>query len=1254
MAVATTPASASAQALFKNGVAEHVAGKVEAAARYYRDALQLNPFLAEAHNNLATAASQSGDNDAAQSGFERAVELKPDYAEGHSNLGILWSERGRHDLALPFLERAVALDDSNPSWFNNLGNSYIEHFRFADALHAYDRGIARASDSVDCWSNRSLALRGLRRPDDAIASLQRALQLAPSHVNSLSNLGIVLKEQKRFSEAILAMKKAIEIEPENAALWANFAAVYEPTGDYDRMREAASHASSIDPDYPEPYNLLANCELEAGQYDAAEALYQRVIGLDPDNRNANWNLALIWLMRGDFERGWKQFEWRKRLHSVVLDHNDYGRPEWTGDPLDGRNVLLHSEQGIGDAIQFSRFAPLVKSMGAGRVYLECPFSIVPLLSGVPGVDGVIARGAPLPAYDVHASLMSLPGLLGSTLDTVTHAVPYLPVEPRPSRSAVVAPPGSLKIGIVWAGNPIHARDFLRSAPLSAFLPLFDIEGTSFFSLQKGSAAELQLEALPTGAITDLAPQLDDFRDTAAVIDALDLVITVDTSVAHLAGALGRPTWLLLPHVADFRWMLDRNDSPWYPSMRLFRQPVPRDWDSVFAEVERALRALSERAPSTSDEPVTGPSDDPIVTLASATFIADGRHRFDLWVPLSRLSDATCFAEYEAELVHGGHDIPARVFLDEVLRATDAFIDVAPGLGLTTLSVVTAPRAPGQLAIVDADDETRTRIAKLVARRAPAISTTTTSALTHALVRCRIGRGGRCVIRVGKAAMADESVDVIGNTLSVDRPQAVIWSSIVPSEHEDALRFLESLGYLTATLSIVGGEPSLDAIEDASRAQSVVSVMPALLDELSKEVEQSGQATAQALSIEMIGGASRAVSQRLSVTRTLGIDWELRSDTGWGVYGINLALELARRDVPRPAIFAASSDQLPVLTRARLRGALRDGEARSAALVRSPIAPLQFDGVMLRALGNNFGHGPLWDRVSARRNVGLVFFEDTMFDADALDRARALDLVVAGSHWNEDILRQRGMSNVVTVLQGIDPTVFHPAPRSGQFSDRFVVFSGGKLEYRKGQDLVVAAFRAFRERHPEALLVVAWHNNWPSLIADLHLAGHLHGTPSVHGHTLAVTEWLVANGVPAHAVIDVGHQPNALMGQIVRECDVALFPNRCEGGTNLVAMECMAAGVPTIVSCNTGHRDLVATGGCISLERQPAVRAPSRFFRGIEGWGESDVDEMVTALELAFSRHARVAAIAQRGADAMAAQSWRHQVDKLVSVLEPLF
>ena len=180
MAVATTPASASAQALFKNGVAEHVAGKVEAAARYYRDALQLNPFLAEAHNNLATAASQSGDTDAAQSGFERAVELKPDYAEGHSNLGILWSERGRHDLALPFLERAVALDDSNPSWFNNLGNSYIEHFRFADALHAYDRGIARASDSVDCWSNRSLALRGLRRPDDAIASLQRALQLAPS------------------------------------------------------------------------------------------------------------------------------------------------------------------------------------------------------------------------------------------------------------------------------------------------------------------------------------------------------------------------------------------------------------------------------------------------------------------------------------------------------------------------------------------------------------------------------------------------------------------------------------------------------------------------------------------------------------------------------------------------------------------------------------------------------------------------------------------------------------------------------------------------------------------------------------------------------------------------------------------------------------------------------------------------------------------------------------------------------------------
>jgi glycosyltransferase involved in cell wall biosynthesis len=287
-------------------------------------------------------------------------------------------------------------------------------------------------------------------------------------------------------------------------------------------------------------------------------------------------------------------------------------------------------------------------------------------------------------------------------------------------------------------------------------------------------------------------------------------------------------------------------------------------------------------------------------------------------------------------------------------------------------------------------------------------------------------------------------------------------------------------------------------------------------------------------------------------------------------------------------------------------------------------------------------------------AGVIFFEDTRFDTEALAFARNLDVIVAGSTWNAEVLRSLGLTNVRVALQGIDPSVFHPAPNTGQLSDRFVVFSGGKLEFRKGQDIVVAAFRTFRARHPEALLVTAWHNHWPHLITDLSLAGHVRGIPAVAQDGLRIPEWLASNGIPTDAVLDVGATPHALMGQIIREADLAIFPNRCEGGTNLVAMECMASGVPTVVSANTGHLDIVRMGGCIPLERQRRVPRPTRFYRGTEGWGESDVEELVEAMERVYADRAAARRLAVEGAARMAQLTWSNQVGVLLDVLAPLF
>ncbi len=755
MSAVIRPTDAAAHADFANAVAFHIAGDIAAARREYEKVLTRDPDHAEACNNLASILAGQGEEERAEQLLLRAVGTSATYAEAHNNLGLLWSGRGEFARALAAFERAVALDGSKAGWHSNLGNACVELFRFAEAIVAFDRAVAIDDRDADVWSNRALALRGLQRQDDAIESLRRALSLAPSHVNALSNLGIMLKEIKRLDEAESLLARATAIDPANPKLWCNYAAIFEARGQYGRMRELAEHACTLDPTYPEAWNLLANGEMEAGRYDSAIALYEKARAFDPYNSNANWNLALLWLLKGDFARGWPQFEWRKRLQSAVIDRGEYAGAEWDGSPLAGRDILLHTEQGVGDAFQFVRFAPQLKENGARRVYLECPYPIVPLLTGVRGLDAVVARGVALPAFDVHANLMSLPGLLGTTLDSIPAEVPYIPVEPRTVSARVDSPPGTLTVGFVWAGNPLHGRDFLRSAPMESFRALAAIDGVKFFSLQRGDAAERELASHPIDGVVDLANDLRDFRDTAAVLQALDLVITVDTSVAHLAGALGRPTWLLLPHVPDFRWLLDRTDSPWYPTMRIFRQPEPRDWESVFDAVAIALRervagdsGSTSRASSVPAAPAPAIADDTVVTLSSAARVPDGRPRFDLYTSLASLADPQRFAEYEAELVGVGHDMPVRTFLDEYLRDGDVLVDLAPNLGVAVLSAATAPKPPATIVIVEARDAEADRLQSLVARRAPLVSVVRAADARSAMRDRDRAPGARLVVRAG--------------------------------------------------------------------------------------------------------------------------------------------------------------------------------------------------------------------------------------------------------------------------------------------------------------------------------------------------------------------------------------------------------------------------------------------------------------------------------------------------------------------------
>jgi glycosyltransferase involved in cell wall biosynthesis len=389
-----------------------------------------------------------------------------------------------------------------------------------------------------------------------------------------------------------------------------------------------------------------------------------------------------------------------------------------------------------------------------------------------------------------------------------------------------------------------------------------------------------------------------------------------------------------------------------------------------------------------------------------------------------------------------------------------------------------------------------------------------------------------------------------------------------------------------------------------------------------------------------------------------IEWPLSSLYGWGVYGLNLALQWANDpDIQPIGSFPVDRDSI-LLDRLRL-GMLDDFFRESKRLQERmkgfETSEVKINAPVLHPLSNYFElpSGKFQKLLDGTPNIGIIFFEDTRLDRNMVASAKRFSLIVAGSRWNEQILREYGIDHVTTVIQGVDLTLFHPAPRSGFFEGKFLVFSGGKLEFRKGQDLALLAFRAFASRHPEAMLVTAWHSPWPALAKSIETNRNVKPVVFTEQGKVDTKGWAAANGIPPDKVIDLGEVPNALMPSILRDMDVGLFPNRGEGGTNLVAMECMACGTATILSRNTGHLDLIADGNVIPLVRQTALGGIGAGVGGTAGWGESDVDEAVEALETVWRNRDQARDLGLRAAKQMQGLSWANQTMELKKAIMPL-
>ena len=577
---------------FELAIQHHQAGRPAEAEAIYRQILSVQPANALAYANLGEACYALGRTDEALTCFHRAIELSPNFGEAHVSLGNALRVMGQLDAAIAAYRRASECKPGYAEALSNLGGALTQRGQLDEAVAVYRRALELRPDLAIIWNNLANTLCDQKKFSEAEAASRQAVALNPNLPEGHYNLGNTLLEQGKAEEAAAAYGRALALQPNYAEAHNNLGVVLTELGRLDEAEAACRRAIQLKASFPAAHNNLGNVFTEMRRLDEAGTEYRRSLELDPDYAQAGFGLALLHLSRGDFERGWPLYE--SRWEAWQVSRRQFSQPVWDGRPLHGQRVLVDSEQGYGDAIQFIRYASLIAARG-GEVVVQCPRVLVELFRSGKGVGEVVAVRDPLPAFDWHLPMASQPLVFQTNRETIPRETPYLFADSerreiwrtRLDRSRP-------RVGLAWAGSARYRRDRVRSIPFPMLLPLLQMEGVDFYSLQVTEGAG-PVPTLPGArAIIDHTHHFADFADTAALISELDLVISADTAVAHLAGALGRPVWTLTSFAPDWRWGLDGEETPWYPTMRLFRQPALGDWPSVLdrvaAELKRAIIA----------------------------------------------------------------------------------------------------------------------------------------------------------------------------------------------------------------------------------------------------------------------------------------------------------------------------------------------------------------------------------------------------------------------------------------------------------------------------------------------------------------------------------------------------------------------------------------------------------------------------------------------------------------------------------------
>jgi tetratricopeptide (TPR) repeat protein len=620
-----------AEAHYNLGNVRKQQGNLDESAECYRAALAIDPGFLQAHVNLGCVLNEQGDPPSALEEYRNALALDPTSSLLLKHVGSLCLVLHDDEGALQAYERALRTDPDDPAMCHRAGSLRQSRGDLDEAIQWYRRALSLNPDLAETWSQLGTALVLKKLPEEAYRALENALRIKPDFPEVLNNMGMVMKERGQVEIAEKCFRMAIRSRSDYSPAYNNLGTVFLESSRFAEAADQFLEATRLSPDYHLAWNNLGNALSGLGKFHEAKQIYRAVISEDPTIPEVHFNLAtalqhehrfaesvmgydealrlrpgyaearlnraLVLLLKGELEEGWRGYECRFSVRDPRRAYVPPGPEDlrWDGSDIRGKRILVRPEQGFGDTIQFARYIPMLAERGASILF-ECPKELCSLFRGFPGVDTLIEFRAEPPSlpFDRYVQLLSLPGLLGThTVGSIPWPGPYIQPDPAAVESVRGRfDDGMFNVGIVWGGNPVHRNDYNRSCSLNEFLQLLDLPGVRFFSLQKGKPVS-QLDSLPAGVhVVNLEPLLADFSMTAAVLAHLDLVIAVDTSVAHLAGAMGRAVWTLLPFRPDWRWLLDRTDSPWYPDMKLFRQSAHGDWAPVFRDVRSNLQQIA--------------------------------------------------------------------------------------------------------------------------------------------------------------------------------------------------------------------------------------------------------------------------------------------------------------------------------------------------------------------------------------------------------------------------------------------------------------------------------------------------------------------------------------------------------------------------------------------------------------------------------------------------------------------------------------